>query len=237
MAIAKIFTTALLAGLVAAQTLTIPTRTGSIISLSLPSLISGSKDFGNKEFDRGRACETDVLSNGGEPVFILEDGASISNVIIGQGQVEGIECRGACTLKNVWFRRGCHYSIVLSGNGNVLVEGGGAKAAEIIYHKGRGNVTVKDFTAIDSTYLYRSCGSCNNNGGPRNVAVSNLKANNVKLVAGINSNYGDTASVTGSCGTAVAKVCQEYKGVNKGLESPKVSTTANCKGQLSLGAC
>ena len=49
-------------------------------------------------------------------------------------------------------------------------------------------------------------------------------------LVGINSNYGDVATISGSCG-ASKKVCQEYQGVVKGNgESPKVSTTANCRG-------
>lgn len=50
----------LFACLAAAQTLKIPTRSGSIVSLSKPSAISGVKDFANKEFDRGRKCDSDA---------------------------------------------------------------------------------------------------------------------------------------------------------------------------------
>lgn len=85
--------------------------------------------------------------------------------------------------------------------------------------------------------LYRSCGACSNNGGPRNVVVSNLKANGVSTLVGINSNFGDTANIQQSCGSGVEKVCQEYKGVQKGSEALKVTTTANCKGQTSFSAC
>lgn len=61
--------------LVAAQTLSIPARTGSIISLSAPMTISGSKDFGNAEYDRGRDCDTDDDTGDESAVFILENGA------------------------------------------------------------------------------------------------------------------------------------------------------------------
>jgi pectate lyase len=94
-------------GLVSAQTLNIPTRSGNIVSLAQPSVISGSRDFGNQEFDRGRDCNTDDDTGSSSAVFILENGASISNVIIGVRQLEGIHCRGACTLTNVWFRDVC----------------------------------------------------------------------------------------------------------------------------------
>ena len=105
-----LYTTTLLASLAAfstAQTLNIPTRSGSIISLAQPSTISGSVDYGNKEFDRGRNCDTDDDTGSNSAVFILNDGATISNVIIGARQLEGIHCKGSCTLRNVWFRDVC----------------------------------------------------------------------------------------------------------------------------------
>lgn len=105
-----LFTASLLASVAAlgaAQTLNIPTRSGSIISLSSPSVISGSVDYGNKEFDRGRDCDTDDDTGDESAVFILKNGATISNVIIGARQLEGIHCEGACTLRNVWFRDVC----------------------------------------------------------------------------------------------------------------------------------
>jgi hypothetical protein len=90
---------------------------------------------------------------------------------------------------------------------------------------------------VNAGKLYRSCGNCSNNGGPRNVNIQNVKARGVSELIGINSNFGDTANVSGSCGSSVKKVCQEYKGVQKGSESSKVSTTANCRGQVSFSGC
>lgn len=63
--------------------------------------------MGNKEYDRGRACNTDDDTGSDSAVFILKDGATLSNVIIGANQLEGVHCEGACTLKNVWFRDVC----------------------------------------------------------------------------------------------------------------------------------
>ncbi|KAL1647697.1 hypothetical protein SLS58_002498 [Diplodia intermedia] len=224
---------AALAGLASAQTLNIPTRSGSIISLSQPSTISGSKDYGNQEFDRGRECDTDADTGSDSAVFILKNGASISNVIIGKNQLEGIHCEGACTLTNVWFRDVCEDAISALGTGSVLIQGGGAQEAKdkVIQHNGRGTVTIKNFTVVNVGKLYRSCGDCTNNGGPRNVVVDGVRTNGVTSdLVGINSNFGDTATISNSCGKS-KKVCQEYKGVVKGNgDSEKVSTTANCKG-------
>ncbi|KAL3478346.1 pectate lyase [Aspergillus californicus] len=222
------------------QTLNIPTRVGSIISLASPSVISGSVDLGNREYDRGRECDTDADTGSDSAVFILKNGATLSNVIIGPNQLEGIHCEAACTLKNVWFRDVCEDAISALGTGNVLIEGGGAQEAKdkVVQHNGRGTVTIKDFTVVNAGKLYRGCGDCTNNGGPRNVIVQNVKAKGVSELVGINSNYGDTANISGSCGSSVKKVCQEYKGVEKGNgDSSKVSTTANCKGQTTFSAC
>jgi len=103
-------------------------------------------------------------------------------------------------------------------------------------------VTIKDTTFVGVGKVYRSCGDCTNNGGPRNVVIDNIRVNGVTSdLVGINSNYGDTASVSNSCGVS-KKVCQEYKGVTKGSgSSAKVSTTANCRGSqgtlAKLPAC
>lgn len=48
-----------LIGIASAQTLNIPSRVGSIISLPSPSVVKGSVDLGNREYDRGQACDND----------------------------------------------------------------------------------------------------------------------------------------------------------------------------------
>lgn len=85
---------ALVASIASAQTLNIPTRVGEITSLPEPSIITGSIDLGNREFDRGQPCDSDEDTGSDNAVFILEDGASLSNVIIGGDALEGVHCTG-----------------------------------------------------------------------------------------------------------------------------------------------
>lgn len=80
--------------IVTAQTLNIPSRVGDIISLPEPSIITGSEDFGNQEFDRGQPCDSDEDTGSENAVFVLQDGASLSNVIIGGDALEGVHCLG-----------------------------------------------------------------------------------------------------------------------------------------------
>jgi len=126
-------------------------------------------------------------------------------------------------------------AISVLGTGNVLIQGGGAQNAKdkVVQHNGKGTVTIKDYTVVSVGKLFRSCGNCSKQYGPRSVTITGLKANGVTAdVVGINSNYGDIATISSSCGNGVKNVCQEFKGVLKseGIESPKVSTTANCQG-------
>ncbi|KAM5353231.1 hypothetical protein ACJZ2D_016873 [Fusarium nematophilum] len=229
-----------LASTAVAQTLNIPNRVGNVVALPAPSVLSGVNDFGNREFDRGLPCTDDDLGSDAA-VFILNDGATLSNVIIGIKASEGVHCRGSCTLRNVWFRDVCEDAISILGTGNALIEGGGAQDAKdkVIQHNGRGTVTIRGFTVVNAGKLYRGCGDCSNNGGPRNVIVQNVRARNVVDLVGINSNYGDVATISGTCGAGV-KACQEWRGVEKGnnRKSTKLDTTANCRGQQgTLPAC
>ncbi|OAG08043.1 pectate lyase D, partial [Paraphaeosphaeria sporulosa] len=226
---------ALVASVASAQTLNIPTPAGSVVSLPEPSVITGNEDFGNKEFDRGQPCDSDEDTGSDNAVFILEDGASISNVIIGADSLEGVHCKGSCTLTNVWFRDVCEDAISILGTGDATIVGGGAQEAKdkVVQHNGVGTVTIKDFTIVNAGKLYRSCGDCTDNEAksPRKVIVENVRAYGVTSdLIGINSNFGDTASITGSCGTTKT-VCREYKGVNKGDgDSEKLDTKDSCGG-------
>jgi hypothetical protein len=135
--ISQIALLSLVGSMAAAQTLNIPTRSGNIVSLPKPSTITGKVDFANKEFDRGQPCDSDEDTGSDSAVFILQDGASISNVIIGADALEGVHCLGSCTLTNVWFRDVCEDAVSVLGPGNALIQGGGAQEAKdkVIQHK------------------------------------------------------------------------------------------------------
>lgn len=134
-------------------------------------------------------------------------------------------------------------AISILGTGNALIKGGGAQEAKdkVVQHNGAGTVTIDGFTVVNAGKLYRSCGNCSNNKSksPRKVVVKNVKAKNVPTLVGINSNYGDTAEVSGTCGSSVKHVCEEFQGVDKSekKESPKLTSTASCHGQSSLSSC
>ncbi|GAB7347495.1 hypothetical protein MBLNU459_g4401t2 [Dothideomycetes sp. NU459] len=211
----------------------IPASKGSVTYTSAKT-ISGSFDGGYKTYGRGVSCTGQAEGGNKDAVFILEDGATLKNVIIGKDQIEGVHCLGSCTITNVWWSAVCEDALTLKGDGDAVITGGGATGADdkVIQHNGIGSVTIDGFTAVDFGKLYRSCGNCKGNGKARKVTIKNVKATSGKVLAGINSNYGDVATIASStCATSVKKICVEYKGVSNGDEPKEISSGSSsyCK--------
>ncbi|KDN42687.1 hypothetical protein RSAG8_06644, partial [Rhizoctonia solani AG-8 WAC10335] len=73
-------------------------------SLSSPMTVKGTFDGGNVRYDRGKgACSGQKEGGDKDAVFLLENGATLKNVVIGANQAEGVHCKGSCNIYNVWF--------------------------------------------------------------------------------------------------------------------------------------
>lgn len=64
-------------------------------------------DGGMKTFGRGVSCTGQAEGGDSDAVFKIKDGGSLSNVIIGKDQIEGVHCEGSCKLTNVWWAAVC----------------------------------------------------------------------------------------------------------------------------------
>ncbi|CCO35378.1 hypothetical protein BN14_09496 [Rhizoctonia solani AG-1 IB] len=191
---------------------------------------------GLARFDRGKgACSGQKEGGDKDAVFLLESGATLKNVVIGANQAEGIHCKGPCNIYNVWFEAVCEDAITLkqtSGTSNIV--GGGAKGADdkVIQHNGGGAVNIDSYCVQDFGKLYRSCGNCKTQ-YKRTVKVTNSIARNGKLLAGVNSNYGDVADLkSGNELISVKSVCDTFKGNSNGKEPSKL--TSNVKNSSCL---
>ncbi|KAI0317350.1 pectate lyase [Amylostereum chailletii] len=212
-------------------------------SLPKAMTIAAGKTYDGKNvrFDRGAgACGGQTESGDSAAVFLLESGATLENVVIGANQAEGIHCLGSCTLKNgwwvlVWFEDVCEDAITIKqSSGTSTITGGGAKHADdkVVQHNGGGNVVIDSFCVQDFGKLYRSCGNCKSQ-TKRTVTISNVIASNGKLLAGVNSNYGDVATIKSSTitQTDVKSVCDTFKGNDSGAEPTELTKNtknANC---------
>ncbi|KAF4961554.1 hypothetical protein FGADI_178 [Fusarium gaditjirri] len=198
--------------------------------LDAPMTIAAGESFdgGNAIFDRGVSCTGQVEGGDSDAVFILEKGATLSNVRIGPNQIEGVHCNGGCTLNNVVWDAVCEdaFSIKKQEDGETTtINGGGATGAEdkVIQHNGGGTVIIKDFAVSDFGKLYRSCGNCKEMPA-RHVEISGGSASNGKMLVGINPNMGDTAKISGIQVTNVPKQCITFEGVTDGSEPKEVGT-------------
>ncbi|KAH8666918.1 pectate lyase-domain-containing protein [Xylariales sp. PMI_506] len=207
-------------------TTTLPASSGAV-STSKAITVSGTFDGGMKKYDRYPVvCEEQTETGEADAIFILEAGATISNVIIGPGQAEGIHCRGTCTVNNVWWQDVCEDAITFEqDSGTSYINGGGAFAADdkIVQFNGFGTVSIKNFYAEDYGKVARSCGNCDNNGGARHIIIDNVEGIDGGVLCGINGNYGDTCTITNSCQDD-GHSCDNYEGNNDGDEPTKVSS-------------
>ncbi|KAF2003201.1 polysaccharide lyase family 3 protein [Amniculicola lignicola CBS 123094] len=212
-------------------TFPIPASKGSV-TYKAAKMVSGTFDGGMKTYGRGVKCGGQAEGGDKDAVFLVANGGTLQNVIIGKDQNEGVHCLGACTIKNVWWVDVCEDALTIKGDGNALVSGGGAQAAsdKIIQHNGKGTVTIDGFTAMDFGKLYRSCGNCKVS-NERHVVIKNVKAYNGKVLIGINPNFKDTAVVTGTCATSVKTLCEEFEGTTPGNEPKSVhkGASSTCK--------
>lgn len=157
-------------------------------------------------------------------MFELADGAVLKNVIIGTGAGDGVHCLGTCTLQNVWWEDVGEDAATFKGtkaSQTFTIDGGGARKAsdKVFQHNGPGTFVIKNFVAQDIGKLYRSCGNCATQ-FERHVVLENVTITApAKSLVGINTNYGDTAKISGLTivGDSAKKivVCEWYRGILK----------------------
>ncbi|MFF2326131.1 MULTISPECIES: pectate lyase [unclassified Streptomyces] len=203
-----------------------PTANGSqAVSATIP--VSGTYDGGLKRF-----YGSGDLGDGGQgedqdPIFELADGAVLKNVIVGAPAADGIHCLGSCTLQNVWWEDVGEDAASFKGSSSgavYKVTGGGARKAsdKVFQFNGAGTLTVTGFQVSDFGKLVRSCGNCSKQ-YKRTIVVSDVDVTAPgKALVGINTNYGDTATLSSirihGDSSKKIKPCVRYTGNNTGAE-------------------
>ena len=211
-----------------------PTSQGADVPVTASIAVSGTFDGGMKRYYGSGALGTGGQSESQDPLFNLANGAVLKNVILGNPAADGVHCAGTCTLQNVWWEDvGEDAATFLGSSASItyLVDGGGARHAtdKILQHNGAGTLTVRNFQASDFGKLYRSCGNCSTQ-YKRNVVFQNVMVTApLSAVAGINTNYGDTARFTQITivGSTTTHICDKYTGNNTGAEPPKIGSGAD----------
>ncbi|ESZ98029.1 pectate lyase [Sclerotinia borealis F-4128] len=202
-----------------------PASSGSSALSAVQTIAAGeSFDGGMFVYDRGVSCTGQSEGGDSDAVFQIEAGGSLSNVIIGANQIEGVHCQGGCTLTNVWWSAVCEDAFTIKkqdAGKTTTISGGGAFGADdkVLQHNGAGTLSVSDFTVDTFGKLYRSCGNCDSM-YERHVIMDSVTATSGSELAGINYNYGDTATFTNIVATDVDDICVEYTGTDDNNEEP-----------------
>ncbi|GAA3148086.1 hypothetical protein GCM10010466_43840 [Planomonospora alba] len=199
-----------------------PTATGSVHQTETRN-VGSFFDGGMKRYygigDGGQSESQD-------PMFVVANGGTIQNVIIDAPAGDGIHCEGSCTIRNVWWNDVGEDAATFRGSSSsaaYLVDGGGAKSAsdKVFQHNGAGTVTIRNFQVHSAGKLYRACGNCSTS-YQRHVVMDGVTARSTKVLAGINSNWGDTARFSRITVYGDTTICERYKGVPKGSEPSKI---------------
>ena len=207
----------------------IPTATSTEIRSSPTVLSAGVHDYQNKRIGVKNPVGCD--GEGQPAVFELADGATLKNVIIAGGSNggNGIVCKGNCTLEYVYWEDVCEDAATNSKDGATMrISHVIAKNAsdKVFQH----NAKAGSKTIITDSYLstfgkvWRSCGDCTNNGGPRYLELDNVRVEGVgSTVAGANENFGDSVKIRNlfvkggyNASDDKPKICQVFRGVQKG---------------------
>ncbi|MEN0037302.1 MAG: pectate lyase [Cellvibrio sp.] len=166
-------------------------------------------------------------SEGQPPVFEVQEGGVVRNVIIGSLAADGIHCKGNCTLDHVWWEDiGEDAATAMGPAGTIMNITCGAAfngSDKTFQFNGRGELHISKFYVQSAGKLARTCGDCTANGGPRKLVINDVITRDVSTIVGINTNFGDVATIRNltlnNSGSSKTKICQVYKGVVKGSGS------------------
>ncbi|KAH7398099.1 pectate lyase, partial [Cadophora sp. MPI-SDFR-AT-0126] len=200
----------------------------------------GSFDGGGATFDRGVSCTGQAEGGGGDAVFVIESGGSLSNVVIGPNQIEGVHCNGGCKLSNVEWTAVCEDAFTIkkqAAGETTTITGGSSKGAtdKVFQFNGAGTLSISGFTADGFGSFVRNCGNCKES-AERHVIIDGVTASNGRTLCGINTNashililciFGDTCKVTNTKLSSVTNVCMKYTGVSSGSEPKEIGAGAD----------
>jgi hypothetical protein len=161
-------------------------------------------------------------------VFEVEDGVTVRNLIIAGGSAggNGIVCKGNCTLEYVYWEDVCEDAATNSKDGATMTLNHviALHATDKVFQhnaKGGSKTIIRNSYISDFGKLWRSCGDCTSNGGPRHLTIENVRVDGIKTaVAGANRNYCDTVTIQNlyvkggyNAGQDKPRICTEYNGV------------------------
>lgn len=162
------------------STSTPPKPTTPAIVVTTPIVVTGTFDGKNKTYKAHKSLGDGSQKEGQKPLFILQPGATLKNVILDHPAADGVHIYTAKGKKNyllnsTWLNVG-EDAFTVYGDGELRV------ASCKFYHaadkvgqlNGPAKVTMEDCYAQDFGKLARGCGTCGNQA--YNITVKNATA-------------------------------------------------------------
>jgi len=110
-------------------------------------------------------ADPDKLGDGGQgegqlPVFVLENGARLINVVLGAPAADGIHTEGNVTLENITWEDIGEDALAIKGSGTVVLNGGSAKngADKVFQINAASTFRVSNFKASNAGKFIRQNG-------------------------------------------------------------------------------
>jgi hypothetical protein len=220
-----------------------PTATGTPVMISSSKTIDANQVYDGKmalhdgtgSGDFAKDCSGSGTSNQGttKPLFILKNGATLQNVVMGKHVADGIHCEGTCTIKNVWFPYVCDDAVTAmsDSSGTVTIDGGGAKNAhdKLFQDNSHGKFIVQNFYGEHLGKMYRACGeggACDNT--KANLTMTNITAVGVDQIAGLTKGR-DTGTFSKICTFQTPTICEQYDSSDSAITDGPDGTTCKYK--------
>nr|CAD2177891.1 unnamed protein product [Meloidogyne enterolobii] len=170
----------------------------------------------------------------GQNILQIEDGGSISNVII-DDPAKGIWCEGSCTLTNVFFTKTCYHAVDFGNS-----QDSSPKIYQIFTQAGAGKTIIQNFCAEHFSKVWRSCGEyCFQHTRRVEMTNSKFKGPGLSLI-GLNSNFHDTMYINNvkldPSSPRISFGCQQYFGT-QGPASPNPESECLPEEECNKSSC
>jgi hypothetical protein len=135
-------------------------------------------DGKNKRYSAGSALGDGSQSEDQKPLFKLEDGATLVNVVLGSPAADGIHCHGDVTLRNIVWEDIGEDALTIKEPGTVTIDGGSASNGDdkVFQINAESTFKVSNFKASNAGKFIRQ------NGGTKfkvDVFIDNCDVSNM----------------------------------------------------------
>jgi len=188
-----LFSLAMIAGFaIVANAQCTPTQT---ITVNATIVVNGTFDGGCRRYRAGSALGDGSQAEGQKPVFRVNNGSTLRNVVIGAPAADGVHVYGGGNIQNVWWEDVGEDALTVKAAGNVTITGGGAfRAVDKIFQLNAATTfTVRNFRADDGGTFIRQ------NGGTSftvSIIVDRCDLSNIRTAAARTDSSSSSARIT-----------------------------------------